>query len=389
MAIPNNPTCSSTHYAIFIDSNLNNVLNDTAITNLCQLAEADFAIMQSWFQGTQIPAFSFPVAVQITASDIGTGAHTTWAPNSQIRIDMRVPNQSGEIGTIRINLVEEIVEVFMFYQRMGWYGGKFRSDGTEGTVGEGLSIFLGQQLAFQQRIQSEFLNNFHANQWMKSNRPTENLTCLQSPPPPFTCPTLDYVNSAAPGPDPNTGGGITNLSYIDAGYYLLFLYYLKDVRGFSINQIIAAGPVNTGSITEVYQRLTGDRTSDPNQTVLQLINSNFPNSTTLPFGVFSPFTTTQCPPDGWRQENGNWVNYKNCVKQTGWVFNNEPRNMLDDLRIGTFGQTNNWYLMDDNTGAWTKLVWNQERWYRYDGGGNWSLWNGSQWVPTQTPPGIG
>jgi len=74
---------------------------------------------------------------------------------------------------------------------------------------------------------------------------------------------------------------------------------------------------------------------------------------------------------GWRQENNSWAYYQlvnnQCVRQTGWVFDNETNAMKQALRIGAFGATHNWFYIDPNTGVWSGWVWNgaENAWWYY------------------------
>ncbi|OIK16689.1 hypothetical protein BIV60_03445 [Bacillus sp. MUM 116] len=409
MAIPNSPSCSSTHYDFYIDSNVTTInAND-----LCQLAESDWNVIQNeWFPGVinNMPLNIFRIQVQIVPGQGGA----TWcgcpgcrlcpdATSTNIRMIVQVPqipnrNPQNDINNVRVELTNEVTEVFMQYQKKGWSGSNFlpcqnfgEPCGTEGTVGEGLSLFLGQQIAIRQNFlqNTDIVNSHWQNVWLQSfDRPIENLACASSVSgaPLGSCPTLDYVNSAAPGPDPNTGQvPVPGVSYKYAGYYIVFLYYLKDVLNRTIPDIIAHGPSRTGSMTEVYQNLTGDFNTDPNGTIKNLLVMQYklPPGKGIPDQQLSPFTGTpaQCQP-GWRQENNGWAFYQpdifgNCMRQTGWVFDNETNQMKQTLGIGAIGQTHNYFWIEPGTQVWlaaslisppnSGLVWSdaEQKWWIY------------------------
>ncbi len=319
--------CQTAHYIIQYDNTMNSgafLAND-----LCQNAEDDYTLMASWFPGVSLPT---PITVQIMRSSNPNSTNAQWCtcpnPNCNfctpglngILVQIFVPDDPAQTGTVRYDLAQEVTEIFMWRQNRGWYGGKFDPAGNEGTVGEGLSTFLGQQLVIIKGLQTPFLNNIIVNAWMQSNRLTENLTCLNSPPPPVSCPTVDYEHPFAP-----------NNTSIYRGYYMLFLYYLMDNLGYSINQIIDAAPSRTGSITEVYQNLTKDTSSDPNQLFLQLINTYYPGTTPLSDNILSPF------PLGWfRYDSGYWYEFFNG-QWDGWVW---------------YEVTGTWYYYDFSSSTW-------------------------------------
>ncbi|MED3563981.1 hypothetical protein [Bacillus xiapuensis] len=341
------------HYIIKYDPSM---INGSLLANdFCLHAEDDFNVMQSWFSGVNVQT---PITVTITSNlfacsipplpPIQPGQSAACRNGSDWNVI--VPDDPSQTGKIRYLVAVELSEYFMYYQTLqfkgkGWYTGLNLPGNTnpnEGTVGEGLSIFLGQQFAIQQNLpnQQDYVNNYFANKWMQFNRPTESLSCAFSQPLP-TCPTISFTDPYGPR-DLNN-----NPTYINMAFYILFLYYLKDQLNYSIKQIVSAVPVKTGTITEVYQILTTDTTTDPNQTFLQLINSQYPGTTPLPPNKLSPFpitTTTPptCPtPNGWSQINGIWYYCQNGVRQTNlWVG---PDN------------NGNWYWVDNN-GAWAGFI---------------------------------
>lgn len=386
--------CTTTHYQIYYDTAIE--FKRVLANNLCQNAEEDFNLMQSWFPGVSIPT---TITVQLVSpydDHLANSAQWCTCPcndptfcppevsaKNGIYVEIYVDNQT-QTSNVRYALTAEVTEMFMLYQDRGWSGANFHpTTGTEGTVGEGLSTFLAQQLVQIQGIQGP--NPYFANIWMTSYRPTENLSCLSTLPysstPSPSCPTVDYEFQFAP----------TNSPYLYFTFYLLFLYYLKDQLGYSINQITAAGPSKTGCITEVYQNLTGDKSSDPNKDFLGLINIYYPGTTVLPNNVNSPF------PIRWVQQSGNLYYLVSGIPMTGWVYI-APLSFYFDS-TGAFSgyvwynetiyigkPVNNWsqqigpyWLWFDSIGIYSYLWYNGNYWqYR----GTWYEWNGTTWIQT-------
>ena len=109
----------------------------------------------------------------------------------------------------------------MSAQDRGWFAG---SD--EGSKGEGLSRFLGLQFLLLHHLATSTPDRFGVTaDWLNSPRP-------------------NYVDH---NPDDNAPDTVT-------GCTTLFLFYLHDQLGYTINQIIAAGADTLGG---VYRNLTG------------------------------------------------------------------------------------------------------------------------------------
>lgn len=283
-------SCKTSYYIIQFDE-ANQSTGSQLAAYLCTHADNDFELMQKWFPGVPIPQIPLLVTIHPTISPNQWGAATL----TNFNVDIYVPNRVDIINanTIRWLLVGEVTEILMWNQNKGWHG-NLHGGKNEGTVGEGLSLFLQQQFAQINNLQVNYPNSFFANYWMKSStiyinpitfhptvkpyRPTENLSCLSSTHlPSYSCPTVDFDNRDAP-----------NGSFVYAGFYFLFIYYLKDQLNKIIPQIIDAGPKNTGSITEVYRNLTG-HTNDPFPSFKQLINQVYPGTTPIPDNLYSPF----------------------------------------------------------------------------------------------------
>ncbi|XLP21945.1 hypothetical protein ACFMB7_26120 [Bacillus toyonensis] len=266
--------CITTHYIIGWDPNLSE--GTYLAKHVCQYVDEDFNVMQGWFPGVELPQQKINVGITSYPSESYCNAKTNGACWQSLTgpVSIVVPDSNEVYDEIRYLLAAEITEMFMQQQGRGWFGGNIVNGGNEGTVGEGLSIFLAQQLAIMRGLDlSEPYDNYnhadYVNEWLASSRPIEPQT-------------LSFSDAQGP-----------NGSQINLGFYLLFLYYLKDQLGYSINQIIAAAPPTSGpsagKIAAVYQNLTGNATADPFPAFMQLINAYYPGTSTLPNGYYSPF----------------------------------------------------------------------------------------------------
>ncbi|MGE7875088.1 hypothetical protein [Bacillus paramycoides] len=279
-------------YQSLPDTKYFHIQYDDSLTNGQSLAksfsnycDSDFEYMRdTWFNGLSL-LFSTKITLYITFPKDPNAACTIIQARSNCWkgpfVWFAVDN-SMSVNDIRYAFILEVSEMFMMSQKdKGWYGGNVQgvSNGTEGTVGEGLSIFLAQQ--FGQTKLGFPGDASWVNKWMTSTRPVEDVT-------------IDFVNETAPPSTP----------FMYAGFYLLFLYYLKDQLGFSINQIIANGPPisepSAGRIAAVYYNLTNENnypcTIDPFSDFKKLIDNAFPKTNQLPTNVYSPFPL---PYPGW------------------------------------------------------------------------------------------
>nr|WP_088325580.1 hypothetical protein [Bacillus cereus] len=345
---------STTHYTIKYDDAYSS--GQTLANNLFQHCEEDFKIMQGWFQGVPFPATRITVTITPTSTPNYSGSATWNGGSNGFFVTIIVSDNvlSTTMGTIRWLLAGEVAEMFMSVQKKGWFGGKFVTNGNEGTVGEGLSLFLSQQLAIMKGFQVSTPNSFPANNWMTSSRLNLNQT-------------LSYTDPHGPSNNP----------FEYAGLSLLFLYYLKDQLGFPINQIITNGPSNTGNLTEVYRNLTHDA-NDPFPAFKQLIEKYYPGKTPIPTNMYSPFPlppSPPSPPSGWVQQNGKWFFYVNGIAQKGWIVDKSDGNsyQLDNTGAwtGWFFSKGNYYFKTKNgfgslATGWNKI--NGQWWYFYSNG---------------------
>jgi hypothetical protein len=201
--------------------------------------EQDFNQMSSWFGNI---ALDVPFRIPVNVTQNGGGA--AWnVSNGNLTVTIN-PASAGA-SVLRYFLVSEMTEQFMRAQGKGWFG-----QGTEGSVGEGLSRFLAAQLLATNGLGPTPSGSLNSNNWMQS-------------------PRSDFINNPQltdDGPDAATGCS------------LLFIYYLFSQLGFSVNQIVAAG---ASTLAGVYHNLTGD-SSDPFPAFRQLLEDSFPGTTPIP-----------------------------------------------------------------------------------------------------------
>jgi len=257
----------TTHYAFSYDSSLAaSGLEPGRTKALMNAAEGDYSIMANWFTGVSLG--SSPTNVYITR--LTGGANNTG--------DIRLKPNTNSPDELRCYLVSEFTESFMFGQAKGW--GYIAGSSSEESCGEALSLFLTQQFAVLRGFAnpySGFTTNT-ANNWLNSSLPTSNSKSTRFYTDSATPAGYDFgsraddVNAVLPfhGNGPGTGCSI------------LFIYYLYNQLGFTINDIIAAAPgftngvLNaTGTLRGVYQNLTGDN-SDPFPYFKQLLDNAFP-----------------------------------------------------------------------------------------------------------------
>lgn len=220
------------HYQIEYDESLSPEDGLDRALALLGVCEQDYDLMAHWFGNIALPWN--PVPIQI-ASGAGPGAG--WGPPVTL-----VPGDGTPLDMVRYLLVAEVTEMFMLAQNKGWFHGV-----DEGSDGEGLSLFLGEQ--FLASIAAAATPIEIANYWMGSAR-------------------LDYVNHVDPydrTADEKTGCAI------------LFIYYLYTELGFDIPAIIAGGGAQ---LSDVYENLTGDAT-DPFPNFKCLLDSAYPGTATI------------------------------------------------------------------------------------------------------------
>jgi hypothetical protein len=238
----------------------------------------DLALLVQWFSGRQLD-MSPPINVSINsvATDANgnpvqfVGGH--WGPSAgpfplQVTINIgELPMASGTaVELARYLLVTEVSEMFMrAFDLQGTYPW-FRFG--EGNKGEALSRFLGAEFL---HVAYPFLTQSPS---LMSGGFTSSSSWLNSPRSNFLEVNDDSIDPA----DPDVGGAT------------LFLCYLHDQLGYSIQQIINAG---AGHLSNVYENLTGRSWTTAWDTFSNLVNSHYPS--TFPDGSsrshFPPFET--------------------------------------------------------------------------------------------------
>lgn len=251
----------TTHYQFQYDDSLAPGGLEPARTNAVITAcENDFNMMKMWFGNISLNV-NLPIAVNVTQNQGGAKMDfslnfpfTNWSAVATINPGVRAASY------VRYLLVAEIVELFMLiqgnilfaeYERHGWFGSS-----NEGSEGEGLSRFLAAQFWA--------LNGFGnppdgstSNDWLSSSR-------------------ADFVNRNFPDnkPDPTTGCA------------LLFIYYLFNQLGFSIEAIVGAA---ASTLSGVYKNLTRD-SGDPFPVFKGLLDTAFPGTAVITQGnLDNPF----------------------------------------------------------------------------------------------------
>jgi uncharacterized glyoxalase superfamily protein PhnB len=221
----------TSHYQISYDSSLSATDGRDRANALIAKCEEDFALMKSWFGGIDIP-FNYPLPVHINNASGGASWHCPSRLQRGLGVGTSVevnPGSGTPVSFLRYLLVSEVTEMFMLEQDKGWHEDEsFVQASDEGSKGEGLSRFLGYQLLLAKGLDTSAVktNNFLVTHlWING-------------------PRLNYVDN---NPDDRGADDIN-------GCTTLFIYYLHDQLGKSINSIIAAG---ASTLAGVYKNLTG------------------------------------------------------------------------------------------------------------------------------------
>ena len=260
----------TSHYSFSYDSALGS--EEIAIMNeFIANAEGDFTLMQDWFSGANIP-FTYPLEVHVNTSQSAGGDASWLSPSgfqmlfgswSAVQIDpgstaeARAPLSAPDL--LRYLLVSEVTEMLMMSIDNGWFSdGSFWEGGDEGSMGEGLSRFLGALLlplgSQATHPPSDFVV---APLWLNGDR-------------------ANFVDQNL---DVNRPGQIT-------GCTTLYLWFLHEQLGYGITEIIRAGsPVN---LSGVYKNLTGH--DDGWTPFIELIERHYPSGT-----VYHPISDNLFP----------------------------------------------------------------------------------------------
>ena len=245
------------HFTIQYDETLigsdgkpNAILRAQRVMNVC---EGEFVLLAGWYKITDGFGPDNRITVQLTTVT-GGGANNQGYQGSNTLI--QIGNQTSNVNAAAaaesscMSLIAELVEVFASYRNQhgnGAWNAK-KSDG------EGLSLLCARE-RFGQGY-SQFYGVPWINTWLQSSRDTQWIGASES----------------------------TDKNPLSFGLSLLFLYYLKDQRGFSIPAIIAAGG---DSLATTYSNLTG--TNDAVNAFSQLIGRYFPQGNTPQLATEDPF----------------------------------------------------------------------------------------------------
>lgn len=228
--------------------------------------QVDFDTMTDWFRGVTLDV-NLPINVDVTPNHGDFGPNSVSAgwdhsPNNDLRITINAVHHGQAM--VRYLLVAEMVEQFMRAQGTrargpgNWFGRKLNGSETEGSLGEGLSQFLGAQFLIGSVNEDDRpfglppVGSEYSNEWLNSARD-------------------NFVNN----PDPTDSDKGPK-----SGCACLFIYYLFVQLGFSVEAIVAAG---AKTLTEVYRNLTGD-SADPFPFFKQVIDNSFPGVSTITSG---------------------------------------------------------------------------------------------------------
>jgi hypothetical protein len=244
-SLPFNGISRQGHFAVSYDDTLAQADGLDRSLELLNDCESDLALIQGWFTGVAFQ-FAFPIGVQISGSS--GGATWTDPPDIALWFGFRptigvMPGPRPTTGLIRFLIIAEVTEMFMASQRKNWFGDTHTSGALEGSMGESLSRFLALHFLSINGYRAGFPNFIITDRWLNS-------------------PARPNFVDVAPndnGANPTTACGT------------LFLFFLKDQLGFSVEQIIAAA---APTLARVYTNLTGK--IDGWQTFKELVDLHYP-----------------------------------------------------------------------------------------------------------------
>ena len=244
MAIHN--TTTTTNYIVQWDDSDPNSQSQAMASAIAAICESEHTALTGWFNITTGFGSSDRVTVTVQAISKGGANNFGYSSGGGSVINVNflpggfTASQADEIA--KMMFVAELVEIFMDFnnQKSGhttWVAG--HSDG------EGLS-----QICSIMRFPTGHYDAYNSwvNKWLSTARP-------------------NWVSS-----NESTDG-----NPVSFGCSLLFLYYLRDQLGFTIQQIIQNGGA---TLVDLYKNLTGD-SSDPFSYFLGVVNSVLPGTNTL------------------------------------------------------------------------------------------------------------
>ncbi len=237
--------------------------------DLMMHCDDDFTLLQSWFSGRGLdmsPPINVSLATAPTDPTQPVGGSWFGFGPWPLQVTINFGELAMASGTpamlARYLLVSEVSEMFMRafapYTLNPWFASG------EGSKGEGLSRFLGQQFLLRAFPGVATIPSLITGSW--------NVTGL-------------WLNSARKNwiesnPDDNAPDDVT-------GCATLFLMFLHDQLGFRIEDIINAG---AGTLSNVYENLTGESWPNAWPKFSALVNAHYPATVTVTLsdGATSP-----------------------------------------------------------------------------------------------------
>jgi hypothetical protein len=240
---------TSTNYIVqFDDGDPNNQAQGMA-TAIAGIVESEHSALTSWFNITTGFGTSDRITVNVKSISSGGANNFGYSSGGGSVINVNFlptgftssQNTANEVA--RMMFVNELVEIFMDFnnQKSGnttWVAGHSDGEGLSQICGI-IRFPVGHYAAYRSWV----------NNWLSSSRP-------------------NWVSS-----NESTDGNAVSF-----GCALLFLYYLRDQLGFTIQQIIQNGGA---TLVDLYKNLTGDN-SDPFAYFANAVNSVLPGTQTLP-----------------------------------------------------------------------------------------------------------
>jgi hypothetical protein len=270
------PNGGSTEYFVFqYDDTLTTARGRDLARDLMRYVDDDFRLMMGWFSGRGLD-MSPPIhvsldTVAVDAKGVPTGSvGAEW--QGLLFVPLHVEIYMGDlpmaIGTptmlARSLLVAEVTEMFMRNFSLP-HNNPWFTPTNEGNKGEGLSRFLSAKFVRDVYPDAVALPTVRFSSFNTSNL---------------------WLNSARDNFLEVDDGDIDPNEKI--GCATLFLFWLHDQLGFSVQQIINAG---AGKLSSVYANLTGDSWVNAWPTFSGLVDSHYPHSPKKTF-----FTPMYDPP---------------------------------------------------------------------------------------------
>jgi hypothetical protein len=220
--------------------------------------EGIWSQMTTWFPSGSAPP-GVPLTLIISSIGHGGGAAATY---NQSTI---VIGPQSDMTKLSMYLVAELSELFMYQQGVNdqansWFGDYHPTPaqagfGDEGSMGEGLSMYLAREYAFSAGKDWTYWDfPSLGNTWLGSNR-------------------ADYISQVDPVVDTDSVPYL-----VKTACALLFLNYLHYQLGFTTQEIIAA---RSGNLMGVYNNLTHDSVN-PYFYFKSLLDRQYPPPNTIP-----------------------------------------------------------------------------------------------------------